>query len=190
MPRTVQGDFFADMLSKMERRSPFGGHFVPPRRFTLNDHVLYVAELNPRFMGGSIAGGTLSRQILCIALLEDDAPDSFPASRYCRSSICPARFYWLGCDLTLQRAIVSRRGNTQESLSLTAYTSSGRFGRVSIHRILGVTFRCSPMLWQDRFRSVVEVDHLRGGHGNNLVLNLRCKWKEDHRRQPRAIRWG
>ena len=105
MPRTVQGDFFADMLSKMERRSPFGGHFVPPRRFTLNDHVLYVAELNPRFMGGSIAGGTLSRQILCIALLEDDAPDSFPASRYCRSSICPARFYWLGKILAHGRVL-------------------------------------------------------------------------------------
>ena len=63
MSRTVQGDFFADMLSRMERRNPFGGHFVSPRRFTLDDHVLYVAELDPRFMGGSIAGGTLSRQI-------------------------------------------------------------------------------------------------------------------------------
>ena len=36
------------MLSRMERRNPFGGHFVSPQRFTLDDHVLYAAELDPR----------------------------------------------------------------------------------------------------------------------------------------------
>ena len=65
---------------------------------------------------------------------------------------------------------------------------NGRFWRVSIHRTLDVTFRCAPMFWQGRFRSAVEVEHLRGGHGNNLVLNLRGKWKGDRRLQPRAIR--
>ena len=33
----------------------------------MNDHVLYVAELNPRLIGGWMAGGTLSPQILCTA---------------------------------------------------------------------------------------------------------------------------
>ena len=118
-----------------------------------------------------------------MVFLPNDEVDAYPASRYKRTAVCPARFFWLRPNFSLKRACVARRGNSLESLRLNSYTFDGNRKFLSVHRIFGVTFCCPPRLWTTRFTRQVEVDHLFEDHGDNRVSRLLCKRSHEHRRK-------
>ena len=129
--------------------------------------------------------GNVYHEVLCVVFLPNAEVDSFPASRYKRNSVCPARFYWLRPNFRLKRACIARRGNSLESLRLNAYDFCGQRKFLLVHRVLGVTFCCPPTLWSLRFTREVEIDHVFEDHGDNRVSRLDCKRKNDHRAQPK-----
>lgn len=154
-------------------RYPFGSAFVPPQFLTLGDgRKLYLAVVDPSVEGGTKRGNTVFRERLCVAFLPEDEPDVYLASRYHRRAVCPARFFWLREDFSLKAAPACRRADGQESLRMNAYSAEGRRVYLTVHSVLGLTFRCPPQLWSRRFTDDCEVDHTDQNHGNNLVTNL------------------
>ena len=104
-------------------------------------------------------------------------------------------FYWLASDFTARLAKVCRRGDTNESLAVTCYTSGGVKKHLLVHRVLGFTFKCIPDVWRQcaiwsqvsadclTARSIgYEVHHVSHNHGCSLLANLRVLTVREHQR--------
>ena len=154
---------------------PFRGVFVPPQYIARTDgEKLYIAVVSPSVHGGTRVRGRVQRERLCVVLLPDGQPDQFSASRHRRDAVYPASFFWFREDVTLKSAPACRRGDGQESLRVNAYDVDGERCFLTVHNVLGLTFRCPAEMWSQRFTDC-EVDHTNVNHGDNAVTNL-LRW--------------
>ena len=115
-------------------------------------------------------------------LLDDDAVDTYPAAKYKKDGVSPARFFWLDkATCLLSSAPLAWRGDTQHSLRVNSYGAKGGREYLQLHSLLGWTFLCLPRLTPYRWSDEYEVHHLDENHENNRLGNLQVRTKTEHR---------
>ena len=147
-PPVLLAQFNGD-ISLLPRRSPFLGHYVPPRCLDCaSGRALYVSSLPNGILGGTVRDRAVRRDILFIELL--DAPIIFHHTTTNIDATVPASFWWF--DVLLQRfrdAPLYSRLDTMQSIALTAYARPrvDNPERPCVHQLLGWTFCCEPSLF-------------------------------------------
>jgi len=149
-------------------------YLAVPYLFCNPECRIYVASVSSSVVGGSLINGVPQRETLCVLLL--GTADEFSATHYVRNTVVPSRFFWLTRDCSLRRVQLYARGDTMHSMALAAYHDDARREHVTVHRVLGWTFRCPPRLFTSRWSAAVDVEHLDDDHGNNTLSNL-CVWR-------------
>jgi hypothetical protein len=130
----------------------------------------------------------VTRETLLLQLLDNEVLDNFPASKYKKHGVSPARLFWLETSsLKLRVAPLAWRGDGQDSLRANSYTADGTRSFLELHSLLGWTFLCPPKLAPHRWGLEYEFDHLDENHGNNRLSNLKCKPKGEHRAESGAL---
>ena len=166
---------FDGVFASLPRDRVCGGDYLAVPYLLCNPNCrLYVASVSSSIVGGSLINGMPQRETLCVLLL--GSADKFSASQYVRQTLVPARFFWLTQDYSLRRARLYKRGDSMHNIALAAYCGDARRKHVTVHRVLGWTFRCPPSLFTSRWSAAIDVEHLDNDHGNNTLSNL-CLWK-------------
>ena len=152
-PPVLLAQFNGDM-SLLPRRSPFLGHYVPPRCLDCaSGRALYVSSLPNGILGGTVRDRAVRRDILFIELL--DAPIIFHHTTTNIDATVPASFWWF--DVLLQRfrdAPLYSRLDTMQSIALTAYARPrvDNPERPCVHQLLGWTCCCEPSFFTSAWR--------------------------------------
>ena len=171
-------------FTRLPRTNPVDARFFPPAYVTCDNGVrLYVAEVRPGVVGGARRNGTeVLPQRLLVQLLENDAFDKYPAEKYKKDGVSPAKFFWFDkATRALLHAEVCWRGDKQHSLRVNSYNADGVRKYLQLHRLLGFTFLCPPRLTPYRWSDDYEVHHVDTDHGNNRLANLEVMTKREHR---------
>ena len=188
----IQFDSFA--FATMPRRNPYSG-FVPPRTLSSQAGICFYVAVVPSWAhGGRQRSGLAVSETLLVKFKEEHVHLT-AAQGYGRDHLLETDFYWLASDFTARLAKVRRRGDANESLAVTCYTSDCVKKHLLVHRVLGFTFKCPPDVWKHcAFWSQVsadsltarsigyEVHHINHNHGCNLLVNLRVLTVREHQR--------
>ena len=188
----IEFDSFA--FAKLPRRDPYSG-FVPPRAlFSRAGIRFYVAVVPLWAHGGRLCDGLAVFETLLVKLNEEHLHMT-AVQGYGRDHVLENDFYWLASDFTARLAKLRRRGDANESLAITCYTSHGVQKHLIVHRLLGFTFKCKPDVWRHcamwsqvsadclTARSIrYEVHHVSQNHGCSLLANLRVLIVSEHQR--------
>ena len=180
---------FDGNFASLPRENPVDSRSVPPTYLVCEDgSKLYVASVRPGVVGGTRSGGVnVSEETLLVKLLENGSLDAYPAAKYKKDGVSPARFFWLPKGSSVLRvAPLAWRGDTQHSLRVNAYEADGTRSFLQLHNLLGWTFLCPPRLAPHRWSDLWEFDHDDENHGNNRFTNLLCKPKSKHRARSGA----
>ena len=180
---------FDGNFASLPRENPVDCRFLPPAYLTCEDgSKLYVASVRPGVVGGSRSGGVhVSEETLLVQLLDGGSLDAYPAAKYKKNGVSPARFFWLPKGSNVLRvAPLAWRGDTQHSLRVKSYEADGTRCYLQLHNLLGWTFLCQPRLAPHRWSDLWEFDHDDVDHGNNRFANLVCKPTSKHRARSGA----
>ena len=180
---------FDGNFASLPKEHPVDSRSVPPAYLVCEDgSKLYVASVRPGAFGGTRSGGVnVSEETLLVKLLEGGALDFYPAAKYKKDSVSPARFFWLpkGSNV-LREAPLAWRGDNEDSLRVNAYEAGGKRSYLELHKLLGWTFLCPLRLAPYRWSGLWEFDHDDEDHGNNRFANLVCTPKGKHRARSGA----
>ena len=178
----IEFDSFA--FAKLPRHNPYSG-FVPPRTlFSRAGIRFYVAVMPLWAHGGRLCNGLAVSETLLVKFNEEHLHMT-AVQGYGRDHVLENDFYWLASDFTARLAKLRRRGDANESLAITCYTSHGVQKHLIVHRLLGFTFKCKPDVWRQcamwsqvgadslTARSIgYEVHHVSHNHGCSLLANV------------------
>ena len=180
---------FDGSAASLPRENPVDSSCLPAAYLLCEDgSKVYVASVRPGVVGGARSGGVnVSAETLVVQLLPPGELDVYPAAKYKKDGVSPARFFWVTKgSKVLRKAELAWRGDGQHSLRVNSYEAGGKRSYLQCHALLGWTFRCPPRLAPYRWDALWEVDHHDKQHGNNRFSNLFCKWRGDHRSKSGA----
>lgn len=154
---------------------PSGGYVVP-RQCNLAQHVgaspLYEAHTPADLHGPSKKKGLAK---LLVQLKED--PQGFWEPAYDTRVVIPATFFWYSPDTgALLEASPRPRHDSKRSHYIPAVSTSGTRLFLSVHDVLGWSFKCPPQQWSSAFSGIYDIDHMNRNHQDNSLRNLQV-WR-------------
>ena len=141
----IQFDSFA--FAKLPRHNPYSG-FVPPRTLSSQAGIRFYVAVVPSWAHGGRQRSGLAVSETLLVKFNEERLHLTAAQGYGRGHVLENDFYWLASDFTARLAKVRRRGDANESLAVTCYTSGGVKKHLLVHRVLGFTFKCTPGVWR------------------------------------------
>ena len=137
---------FSGNVTTLARSNPVPGSFVPPRYLQCAGGTrLYFAVLDKDVAGGERRLHEVQHERLLVLPLTGE-PDFFNEEGFGRDHLVPAQLFWLNSESRLRRAKLYARGDTEGSLTFTAYNWQGEQVAPLVHRVLAFTFFCPPRI--------------------------------------------